>query len=120
MTSIKVTYQGETKKVRRPEHYSALVKATQTAFPDLQESFKYIYSDEDGDTITVSNNEDLSEALEHMGDKLKLQVDTRPGVEESQQMSMFNDDIKASTNPFIGERPVSDMLGKVENQPSMI
>ena len=47
--------------------------------------FKYTYLDEDGDEITVTNNDDFQEALEYMGDKLKLAVDIN--VERSQYIS---------------------------------
>jgi hypothetical protein len=66
MTSIKITFNNETKKIKVPASFIDLVDVTARAFgvQNLPEKFKYCYTDTDGDVITITSQEDLDEALE--------------------------------------------------------
>ena len=77
MSSIKVTYNGETKKVRKPNSFVELVKAVNMTFSELPNVFKFTYVDEEGDEITVTSEEDFQEAVGFMGAKLKLSIEPR-------------------------------------------
>lgn len=72
MTSIKVTYNGETKKVRKPSSFEELLQGVKSSFGDLPPTIKFVYVDDEGDEITVTSDEDYQEAISFMGAKLKL------------------------------------------------
>ena len=72
--SVKITYQGDTKKVKLTGEYEELVQRTRASFDDLPEGdLKFFYVDEDSDLISVTSQADLSEALESTG-QVKLTV----------------------------------------------
>ena len=51
---IKVTYKGETKKIRHPNNFSELHSATVKSFGQIEESAKFFYVDSDFDLISIS------------------------------------------------------------------
>jgi hypothetical protein len=59
MLNIKLIYNNETKKLKIPKDFEALESYAKKAFSDLPASFKFFYMDADGDTISVSNDDDL-------------------------------------------------------------
>jgi hypothetical protein len=74
-TQVKVTFNNETKKFKKPTDYGGLLLATQKAFGEtLPPTFKFFYTDSDGDMISISNQEDLEEAFSSMPAGLKLLV----------------------------------------------
>lgn len=68
---MKVVYNNETKKLPDVSDYTQLTKAVTGAFSLEQSNLKFFYTDEDGDTITVTNQSDLDQARMSVG-QLKL------------------------------------------------
>ena len=61
----KVTYKGDTKRVKLSGDFDELVQRTRASFSDLPEGkLKFFYVDEENDMISVSSQADFSEALE--------------------------------------------------------
>jgi hypothetical protein len=74
-TQVKVTFNNETKKFKKPADYGGLLAATIKAFGGaLPPNYKFFYTDSDGDMISISNQEDLEEAFSSMPLGLKLVV----------------------------------------------
>ena len=63
--TVKVTHQGDTKRLKLPADYQELVQSTRSVFVNLQlpESFRFYYLDEDDDVISVTCQQDYLEAL---------------------------------------------------------
>ena len=63
---VKVSFQGETKRLNAVADYSELVRRTRESFGNQlpQDEFKYYYCDRDFDLISVSSQADLAEAIE--------------------------------------------------------
>ena len=59
MKSIKLIFNNETKKLQFPKDYESLESYVKKAFQELPQSFKFFYIDSDGDTISVTNDDDL-------------------------------------------------------------
>lgn len=69
---IKVTYNKETKSLKKLDTYESLIQSVQKAFgSSLPQYFRFIYTDDEGDNISVSCQEDLDEAYDSM-ESLKL------------------------------------------------
>jgi hypothetical protein len=62
---VKLTYQNEIKKLRKPNDYESLKSQAMKAFADLPKDFKFFYIDSDGDTISISNQDDFEEAIDY-------------------------------------------------------
>jgi hypothetical protein len=61
----KVTYKGDTKRVKLSGDFDELVQRTRASFSDLPEGkLKFFYVDEENDMISVNSQADFSEALE--------------------------------------------------------
>lgn len=83
---IKVVFKSETKKFKKPETFESLLSMTQKAYgASLPPTFKFFYSDSDGDIISISCQEDLEEAYESIP-QLRLII------EESSEAARFNMD----------------------------
>jgi hypothetical protein len=112
---MKIVFNNETKKLPNLTNFKELVQKVTTAFENqsISENQKFFYNDEDGDTITVSTQADLDEAIKSMPSKLKLFVnnDVREASDAMSQ-SMLDRSIimtgRASLNlnedPFFIER----------------
>ena len=62
---IKLTFKGDTKKVKLSGDYEELLQRTRASFDDLPEgTLKFFYVDEESDLISVTSQADLTEALE--------------------------------------------------------
>ena len=84
---MKVTFLGETKRLKGTHEYTALVNQTQKAFGQgvLPSSFKFYYLDEDNEIISINSQYDLEEALSIEDfTVLKLQVAGSVGEARSQ------------------------------------
>lgn len=54
--NLKITYNGETKRVKAVSNYKTLVHKTQQAFAlDTKMQFKFYYLDEEQEIISVSS-----------------------------------------------------------------
>ena len=74
-TAAKVTFKGDTKKVKLDGGFDELVERTRNSFSDLPEgTLKFFYVDEENDLISVSSQADLTEALESTTTQLRLTV----------------------------------------------
>ena len=62
--AVKVTFQGETKRLKLSGDYQELVKRTSSAFKNLPPQIKFFYLDEDNEIISISSQSDYTEALE--------------------------------------------------------
>ena len=61
----KVTYKGDTKRVKLSGDFDELVQRTRASFSQLPVGkLKFLYVDEENDMISVSSQADFSEALE--------------------------------------------------------
>lgn len=67
-----------TRSFVRPTSYDDLVKITVNAFgqSQLPQGFKFFYSDEEGDIISITCQEDYEEAIENNSALIKLVIDT--------------------------------------------
>ncbi len=72
---VKLIYKTETKKIKRPTSYQSLCEFSIRSFGTLPPSFKYFYFDSDNDLITLSNEDDLEEALASETHLLKIYID---------------------------------------------
>ena len=76
--SIKVTYLGETKRIKTTDSYESLLKQTRDIFfqdqPEAQ-PIRFYYLDEEKELISITSRDDFSEALTiEDGNILKLIV----------------------------------------------
>jgi PB1 domain len=76
--SIKVTYLGETKRIKTTDSYECLLKQTRDIFfydqPKTQ-PIRFYYLDEEKELISITSRDDFSEALTiEDGNILKLIV----------------------------------------------
>lgn len=85
MSSIKICFNGETKRIKKPVTYFDLLKSTSNIFK-LPDFFKFVYLDEDNDKITITTNDDLEEAFSSVDGPLKLMVEERDEL----SMSMYS------------------------------
>lgn len=103
---MKVVYNSETKKLQNPADYSKLVETVAKAFsiPNINQKQKFFYTDEDGDTITVSTQTDLEEAYKSMPSKLKLYLaqDARE-ANDAMNQSMLDRSICHTNRTLIDE-----------------
>lgn len=61
---VKVSWNGETKRLTVTNDYAALVKMTHEAFgPGLIVPIKYFYLDDENEIISINSQSDLNEAL---------------------------------------------------------
>jgi len=62
---IKVSFQGETKRLKFTTDYEALVKKAREAFAQesLPAQFKFFYLDDENEMISINSQGDLTEAL---------------------------------------------------------
>ena len=66
---IKVTFNGETKRVQTPANYQELLAATQASFPQAPKSnqqmqFKFFFLDEEQELISISSQDDFEDNCE--------------------------------------------------------
>lgn len=75
---IKITFREETKLISSLKNYHSLVDYTRKVLLTEQEfqmlNLKYVYIDEDNEDITISNEEDFTEALKCMKDRAYLKI----------------------------------------------
>mmetsp|Transcript_93209 Transcript_93209/g.128444 ORF Transcript_93209/g.128444 Transcript_93209/m.128444 type:complete len:87 (+) Transcript_93209:39-299(+) len=75
---IKITFREETKLVSFLNSYQSLVDYTNKVLLTGQDfqllNLKYVYIDEDDEEITISNEEDFSEAVNTMKDRTYLKI----------------------------------------------
>jgi hypothetical protein len=72
---MKVIYQNETKRFPELKSYSALIQQTAKAFSLTQQDMvgiKFYYIDSDGDVISLTNQDDLDEAMTAINGVLKV------------------------------------------------
>eukprot|EP00831_Metopus_contortus_P052423 TRINITY_DN44002_c0_g1_i1.p1 TRINITY_DN44002_c0_g1~~TRINITY_DN44002_c0_g1_i1.p1 ORF type:complete len:147 (+),score=15.59 TRINITY_DN44002_c0_g1_i1:95-535(+) len=63
VTAIKLEYEGVIKRIRQaPVSYTDLIKIVENCFPTTTNIESLKYKDEEGDMITVCNDEDVKEA----------------------------------------------------------
>ena len=55
---IKISYDSETKKLIPPSDYASLLAYAQKAFPTLPQKFEFYYQDNEGDIISIGNNDE--------------------------------------------------------------
>ena len=86
--TIKVTYNGETKRVRTPDNYQELLQFTQANFPNAESStqspFKFFFFDEDNELISISSQDDFDDNCEFIQ------------VVSNQSMNLMNDPMQSS------------------------
>ena len=68
---IKVTYNGETKRVQPPDSYQELLDAMKRSFPAIiaieeQAQYKFFFLDEDQEFISISSQEDFNDNREYI------------------------------------------------------
>ena len=64
------------KKIKRPKDYDTLVTSSVKQFGNLPPTFKFFYFDQDQDLITISNQDDLDEALDMpQSDNIKMYIE---------------------------------------------
>lgn len=63
-STVKVYYMGETKRVKSSGSFSDLMKAVIESFGKAVSDKRLYYEDEDNEIISVSSEQDLTEALE--------------------------------------------------------
>ncbi len=64
--SVKVSYQGETKRIKMTNSYETLALYTREAFGQSLEKFepiKFYYLDDENELISINSQNDYSEAL---------------------------------------------------------
>ena len=62
-TTVKVNFQGETKRFKTSTSIEDLVSMTKKGFKKVPEEIKFYYLDEDNEIICVSTDSDLEEVL---------------------------------------------------------
>ena len=95
---MKITFKGETKRIKIPESYEHLVALTRVAFSsksgdhssdELILQCKFFYIDEEDEIISISSEEDFREAI-HNEDlsslKLVIAKDSKIAVRELQSI----------------------------------
>lgn len=93
---VKVTFLGETKRLKATSEYSTLVDQTQKAFGQgvLPSSFKFYYIDEDNEIISINSQADFEGALEiEEFTVLKLQIANSVGEARSQLVAQHSDTV---------------------------
>ena len=75
--SFKIQYKNECKKIKSPDNFEQLMSYTTRAFEglDLPPKFKFYYLDSDGDMISLSCQEDFTEAIDSMDGTIKLIIE---------------------------------------------
>ena len=68
---IKVTYNGETKRIQPPDSYQELLDAMKRSFPavigiDPHGQYKFFFLDEDQEFISISSQEDFNDNREYI------------------------------------------------------
>ena len=71
--AVKITFQGETKRLKISGVYQELIQRTRTAFKNIPQELKFFYLDEDNEIISISSQSDYTEALEN-GDISSLRL----------------------------------------------
>ena len=64
--TVKVTFQGETKRIKMTNSYETLAVNTKEAFGQSLEKvspFKFYYLDDENELISINSQNDYSEAL---------------------------------------------------------
>ena len=63
---LKVTYLGETKRLKVVKDYPTLVQLAREAFPEqeLPKVIKFFYLDDENEIISINSQSDLNEALD--------------------------------------------------------
>jgi len=77
--AIKLVFEDEIRRISSQEGttFDTVKNITKKLFPKVNEPFQYKYSDEDGDVITISSEEEFQEALKvasKMNARLKLNL----------------------------------------------
>lgn len=67
---LKIEYEGEIRKYRSIENYNGLIVAIAKTIGFGVMNCRFTYVDDDGDKITVTNNEDLMEAIKFFEPKI--------------------------------------------------
>ena len=129
--TVKVTHQGETKRLKLPADYQELVQGTRSVFVnhELPEAFKFYYFDEDDDLISVSCQNDYLEALAitvvlvlklavaknapEAREQLLAQLEERKAVRDSSSQLSYSR--RASTMDFmLANAKLENLTDKVE------
>ena len=93
-----VEYNEEEKRLNAIRNYDELIQYTSGIFRLSQDSFHFIYIDEDDDPISVSNQDDLNIALEFFQGsipKLSIKLNSLFKSNNSQIKPIIEDDILA-------------------------
>ena len=108
---IKITFNNETKKLRKTNDYQSFLASARKAFPELPAEFKFFYVDSDGDTISIGNEDDFNECMEYCQDagltNLKLLI--AKTVDDAQAKfeawsSENNDSVKPQFTPSMMQK----------------
>lgn len=92
---MKIVYNQETKRIPNIDQIQDLITHIKDTFQipptvKLGTDLKMFYNDEDGDTITVTTQTDLSEANKAMKGQLKLVLAPNSSAAQSEITSQFN------------------------------
>lgn len=82
--AVKVTFLGETKRLKLSGVYHELIQRTRTAFKNVPQEIKFFYLDEDNEIISISSQSDYTEALE-IGDLGSLRLIVASSVQDARK-----------------------------------
>lgn len=82
--AVKVTFQGETKRLKLSGVYHELIQRTRIAFKNIPQEPKFYYLDEDNEIISISSQCDYTEALE-IGDLGSLRLIVASSVQDARK-----------------------------------
>lgn len=82
--AVKVTFLGETKRLKLSGVYLELIQRTRTAFKNVPQEIKFFYLDEDNEIISISSQSDYTEALE-IGDLGSLRLIVASSVQDARK-----------------------------------
>lgn len=82
--AVKVTFLGETKRLKLSGVYQELIQRTRTAFKNVPQEIKFFYLDEDNEIISISSQSDYTEALE-IGDLGSLRLIVASSVQDARK-----------------------------------
>lgn len=116
MKSIKLVFNNETKKLSFPKDYESLESYVNKAYKDLPQNFKFFYVDADGDTISVTNDDDLISFKESSDKPEAAKLVIARDQDEAQLLLNTsrvggNDTFRISQNfvaPIVAQNPTND------------
>jgi hypothetical protein len=62
--TVKVSFQGETKRLKLTGDYNELINRVKSSWSGIGEPIKFFYLDEENEIISITSQSDFSEALE--------------------------------------------------------